>query len=279
MLFPAREATKEARELTSDASSLALFVSQTEWVPHAVRTPSLHSYISSSITPIQANPFFLPSNRKQWLQANSQPRLRNFLATGSQLQLLVAGAESAEKGDGEPSVADLLGSGPPEERRESALHKNQVQAAVFSFGSTPVADPDAETRLPEAWKTFDRILDVYVAIGTKSNRKKASVVTSEEEESEVEEQDPKMQGVQPYVEEMIQIDEWEKKNGKLDAKTAVKAVVWCYVKCGDLPYSEGDFASFLSLLSPSLAVVSPSLFDSPSKLPDLFTRALSSIHR
>jgi len=124
------------------------------------------------------------------------------------------------------------------------LHKNQVQAAVFSFGSTPVADPDAETRLPEAWKTFDRILDVYIAIGTKSNKKKASAVTSEAEESEVEEQDPKMQGVQPYVEEMIQIDEWEKKNGKLDAKTAVKAVVWCYVKCGDLPYSEGKLASF-----------------------------------
>lgn len=77
-------------------------------------------------------------------------------------------------------------------------------------------------------------------------------MTGGEEESGDEglEQDPRMQGVQPYVEEMIQIDEWEKKNGKLDAKTAVKAVVWCYVKCGDLPYSEGASRRFLALFLP-----------------------------
>jgi hypothetical protein len=79
--------------------------------------------------------------------------------------------------------------------------------------------------------------------------------------------------VEPYLNEMMHLDEWEKKNGKLTFKVAVKAVMWCYVKCGDLPYSEGEsrlpfpyaftllagvYLAELSLLffAPSLTIVS-----------------------
>lgn len=193
--------------------------------------PKIHRTMSDSFSVL------LCSLALQWIQANSQARLRNFLTYGSQLQLLVAGAEG-EKGDGEGTVADLLGGGgPPEERRESAVQKNQMQAAVFSFGSTPVADPEAVSRLPDAWRTFDRILDVYLHADTKPTRGPKAVIPDEDEIEE--EEDPRLQGVSPYEQDLIHLDKWERDNNtKLDARVAHKAVAWCYVKCGDLPYSE-----------------------------------------
>lgn len=94
--------------------------------------------------------------------------------------------------------------------------------------------------MPEAWSTFDRILDVYVYSDTLPTNGPFAVVPDEDEIEE--EEDPKLQGISPYEGEMVHLDAWEKTNkAKIDPKLAHKYVGWCYVKCGDLPYSEATW--------------------------------------
>lgn len=113
-------------------------------------------------------------------------------------------------------------AGKHEQRRATALAKVQAEAAIFSHG-TPVASPEAESRLPQAWKTPDRILDAYLWRDALSNPAF---------------QPPEGQpGFKPSSQDMMSMNEWMEQSAGVQPK--VEDIAWCYIKWGDLPYSAG----------------------------------------
>jgi hypothetical protein len=120
---------------------------------------------------------------------------------------------------------------PQSDRRATALAKTQKEAAIFSSGA-PVADGDAMSRLPTAWMTFDRVMDAFVRVPAKKEGKgkgKARMAVDDEEE-EMHEDEAVLHGVKPADEDMMHIDEWEKKTGRKADESTAGLIVWCFAK-------------------------------------------------
>ena len=126
-----------------------------------------------------------------FLAAKYQAKLANFLARGSTVTF------DAPKDDD------------PEDAEPDADKKEDI-------GEAPLPDPNAEERVPRAWKTVDRILDVeYVH--------------------------PKKVG------ETVPFHTFRKKMLPKEPEQSIKLVARCYIKWGDLAYKEGEQQlSFLS---------------------------------
>ncbi|CED85629.1 snf2 family dna-dependent atpase [Phaffia rhodozyma] len=147
----------------------------------------------------------------EWLLTNSPARLRMFLKNGTQLTLLSEQAEDAE----DASTA-------------SALDFGQKKVPQVYIGP-PIANPDATSRIPKAWSTPDRVLDVYLKAPLKTfkNRK------GQKEARNI------VPGVKPWGNDMVHIDVWERYNQqKATIENSIDKVMWCLIKYGELPYSE-----------------------------------------
>lgn len=118
-------------------------------------------------------------------------KLKGFLTRGSLTTLDLAQDDIAE--DGEDPAA--------------------IERARL-LGSAPLPDPDAESKVPIAWKTVDRILDVYYTSTATGN--------------------------------LIRYK--DHRSLPVEAKDSIKLVALCYIKWGELAYSvcESSRLSFLS---------------------------------
>lgn len=116
-----------------------------------------------------------------FLAASYQSKLSNFLARGSLVKF-----ETAK--DDDPEDADPTDTGDKDD------------------GEAPLPDPNALERVPEAWRTVDRVLDVWYT----------HPKTGE---------DTAFASFQKYLPD--------------DPDESIKLVSQCYLKWGDLAYAEG----------------------------------------
>lgn len=149
-----------------------------------------------------------------WLSAVSEPRLKNFLTDGSRIELEPPDALEQRAGAVGPSSPRKLnrtaGIVPLEER--------------LTESGPPAPEPDAQERIPAAYKTPDRILDVYFQ---RSLVKSSSAAKGKR----------KGGGSKGKVDEEVHINEVEESLLE-DSETSLPLVARCLVKWQDLGYEQ-----------------------------------------
>ncbi|KAI0048335.1 hypothetical protein FA95DRAFT_1517538 [Auriscalpium vulgare] len=190
-----------------------------------------------------------------WLAAKHAGLLRHFLASGPKVDLL---KEALREEEAANAVAEGgIGSAADETTDPAEMHKGRT-----SDMSWLSANPDAERKIPPAWKTVDRVLDVLMWIPTSLRRKggkakgnaKATLyskrrVDSEEDESEEDDPDQEERdaafniGEQPGKSVTCTLDEWEEKRGEPVSQDDISSVVWAFIKWDDLGYDEATWDS------------------------------------
>jgi chromodomain-helicase-DNA-binding protein 4 len=179
-----------------------------------------------------------------WLVSTHQAKLKNFLTGGSKVELLevveedkdaaVAPAPVFEIGDDSRASSGKSGTATP----LSPLEPN----------------PDAERRIPSAWKIVDRVLDVQLwypdhkskpKASTRKGKRKVNVVESDDDAGEVDESIESEhtlafeRGEQPNVDLMESVSDWETRTGEAFSLENISQVVWAFIKWNELGYDEG----------------------------------------
>ncbi|KAJ7293407.1 SNF2 family DNA-dependent ATPase [Mycena rebaudengoi] len=158
-----------------------------------------------------------------WLVSTNGAKLKNFLAGGSKVELLNEAAEE--------NAADNEGSAP------------------FQIIPHPQdAMPDAERKIPLAWKTVDRVLDLLLWRPHRSQPKARRRVDddSDEAEDEVEAQREAafVHGEQPGALFTETLEEWEVRTKQsFSVDEHIDDVAWIFVKWEDLTYDEATWDS------------------------------------
>jgi chromodomain-helicase-DNA-binding protein 4 len=136
------------------------------------------------------------------------------------------------------------------------------------------AIPDAELRVPVAWKTVDRVLDVLLwhpqkrkgpkdmqkrvkARGKGKGKAKRRVVDSDEDSEDSSDEDIEREriatfrdGEQPNDDLTETLDEWEARTGNRFGMNEIDRVVWAFLKWDDLGYEQSKFFLFPLLIGP-----------------------------
>ncbi|OCH94711.1 hypothetical protein OBBRIDRAFT_746991 [Obba rivulosa] len=191
-----------------------------------------------------------------WLLSTSPAKLKNFLTTGSKIELL------------REAVPDILSKERDEERAvEFEIGQYTSEESSFRRQETrPLdADPDAERKIPPAWKTVDRVLDVLFwhperrlaqRKGKSKSKKKAKssrrqVESSDEDDDEDGEAlaiDRELMAVyddgeQPSADLTETVEEFKKRNGRNPRGEDVDGVIWAFVKWDDRGYEDATWDS------------------------------------
>ncbi|KAI0249494.1 SNF2 family N-terminal domain-containing protein [Lactifluus subvellereus] len=181
-----------------------------------------------------------------WLASVHAGLLRNFLAHGSKVELL----EYALREDQVANEISEGGIGGASKESDDSGPK----PAVRSEGAALLAVPDAERRIPPAWKTVDRVLDVLMwsPHDQKSNKKRktaketmASVGVDATADSDAQREwnETFEFGEEPSARNTSTLEEWEaRKEDDLSADD-IDRVVWVFVKWDDLGYDEATWDS------------------------------------
>jgi chromodomain-helicase-DNA-binding protein 4 len=195
-----------------------------------------------------------------WLVTTHAAKLKNFLTVGAKVELLAEALPDEEtmKLDTE---ADKVADGGdamtiPFEivSEEQDSNNSESKALAVPLG----AAPDAERRIPLAWKTVDRVLDVLLwrkknqakKISQRKGKGKKKLLVSEDEEEEDNGLDGQInaeiesafaEGEQPSGELTETVAEWEARTGHKITTEQMKDVVWVFIKWDDLPYDEGKY--------------------------------------
>jgi chromodomain-helicase-DNA-binding protein 4 len=173
-----------------------------------------------------------------WLLATSKAKLKNFLAGGSKVKLLEEPEPEEVPADGDGDAVMAPGS-PSVSRRMKPVS-----------WSDPL--PDAERRIPRAWKTVDRVLDVQLFVpqfkpkakkGKKNSRVDSDEEEEEDEESERQRQAAYEEGEQPDSEYVEGVKDWQKRNKETLDEEHADQVIWAFLKWDDLGYEEGGWLS------------------------------------
>jgi len=107
---------------------------------------------------------------------------------------------------------------------------------------------DAELRIPPAWKTVDRVLDVLVWFPnkqrSKTSKKKAIMTPVDADhlpdlESQNEWNEIFQSGEEPSTRNTKTLDEWEAEKEDDVSVEDIDRVVWAFIKWDDLGYDEG----------------------------------------
>ncbi|GLB35984.1 putative class II histone deacetylase complex subunits 2 and 3 [Lyophyllum shimeji] len=181
-----------------------------------------------------------------WLLSTHHAKLKNFLAGGTKVELLAVGDEVGEDEASLPSFEIADGSRP-------SFAKPGVKTPALPRDALP----DAERRIPLAWKTIDRILDVLLwhprrglpkaRKGKRKGKQKATVIEDSDEELEPAVQQERDlafdQGEQPSDDLVETVSEWEARTGERFCLDNIDQVVWAFIKWGDLGYDEATWDS------------------------------------
>ncbi len=183
-----------------------------------------------------------------WLLATAPSKLKNFLQSGTKVPLL---AEPVS----EQRVASEEVDGVGFEIGDDDTDMVQGVKPSEETGLL-IADPQAERRIPLAWRTIDRVLDVRLWPPRRSSKAKGKGkgkkvrVDSSDEENDLDEEDPDFarargdaydRGEEPPSSLMVTIEEYESRVGRnLSEKDAGK-VAWAFFKWDDLGYDDGVY--------------------------------------
>ena len=177
-----------------------------------------------------------------WLLAVAPNKLRNFLMGGSKVTLLPepVSEEQRAAGTNDTTAFDI--------GRDEA---DDAQGNKEDEGTTQLtASPDAEKRIPPAWQTVDRVLDIRLWRPNKAVRgkgKKARVDDSGDEASsnpEIAQARDKTYdlGEEPPTDMMVTIEEYESLVGRKLGDGDADQVAWAFFKWDDLGYDDGECA-------------------------------------
>jgi chromodomain-helicase-DNA-binding protein 4 len=173
-----------------------------------------------------------------WLASVHAALLRVFLTHGPRVNLL----DRAVREDQVANAVSEGGIGGIDKESDDSRPETRMEGATLS------AVPDAERRIPPAWKTVDRVLDVLMwspnKQRSKSSKKKAKTTSLEADHSP----DPEAQkewnevfesGEEPSARNTRTLDEWEAEKEEELSVEDIDYVVWAFIKWDDLGYDEG----------------------------------------
>ncbi|KAI9057725.1 hypothetical protein FKP32DRAFT_1597935 [Trametes sanguinea] len=177
-----------------------------------------------------------------WLLATAQSKLKNFLQGGTKVPLLLeAVSEEAlpANQDGESPTFDIVGAD------QEAAKEEEETSPLF-------ANPDAERKIPPAWKTVDRVLDIRLWRPPRSSKKKGKkkrVGTDEEadddnaDDFEVvrERERARTQGEEPRSDLMVTVEEFESLTGEELSEDHADRVAWAFLKWQELGYDDASW--------------------------------------
>ncbi|KAI0756774.1 SNF2 family N-terminal domain-containing protein [Daedaleopsis nitida] len=177
-----------------------------------------------------------------WLLAVAPNKLRNYLQGGSKIQLLCEAVvdEELANGLGESATFELV-----RDDVDGLQSRNEDEAT-----SQPVANPEAEKKIPPAWRTVDRVLDIRLWRPQKLEKgrgKKTRVESSDDGDGD--QVSAKIRdiardhGEEPPSDKMVTIEEYEAVlKRKLNMRDAGQ-VAWAFLKWDDLGYDDASWDS------------------------------------
>ncbi|KAF8519115.1 P-loop containing nucleoside triphosphate hydrolase protein [Hysterangium stoloniferum] len=204
-----------------------------------------------------------------WLLSTAQMKLKNFLASGPKVQLLDTPIDDVITADTGLTADTSLSK----EHTPSFLITDEVSRTSSTRPESEQREepakplPDAEARIPLAWRTVDRVLDVrfWVPDGrrqalqhkrSKSRKGKGrdkSVIKQVEAEIEAERIAARMTGEEPSEDLLEIVDEWEERTGYSVSVDQAGDVIWAFVKWNELSYEEATWDSPPAPEDPSYA--------------------------
>jgi chromodomain-helicase-DNA-binding protein 4 len=196
-----------------------------------------------------------------WLASTHPGALKHFLVAGPKVELLLEPLpmDGEMEADGKGISAEPtfeIGAG---DSRDSS-EPDQTLPTQPSGSS-----PDAERKIPPAWKTVDRVLDVLLwhpqkralkqAAQKRKGRKshgngkaKRRADSDDEEEFDDKNSDIELEhsaafedGEQPSEDLTETLEEWQARTGKEFGDAEIGLVVWAFFKWDDLGYDEGGY--------------------------------------
>ncbi|KAA1471579.1 hypothetical protein DENSPDRAFT_799677 [Dentipellis sp. KUC8613] len=178
-----------------------------------------------------------------WLSAKSPQKLRHFLLHGSSVELLSEAVKDEEVAN------DVAEGGVGKDVEESTDSSLKPDGPLRETGYSLDPIPDAERRIPPAWKTVDRVLDVLMwtpkpkrkhAKGGKSGHKN---VVETDSEAEAEWTATFEQGEEPRAEYTTPLDDWIREKEDDLEESDIDQVVWAFMKWDELGYDEATWDS------------------------------------
>ncbi|KAJ3512355.1 hypothetical protein NLJ89_g3566 [Agrocybe chaxingu] len=181
-----------------------------------------------------------------WLLSTNTAKLKNFISAGTKVELLkdpLNEDDNAMEVDAPGGPLKALFDSKPASRA-SSLKPDAINSAIAPL-------PDAERRIPPAWKTVDRVLDVLLwrrgskKSAGKKKLKRPIALSSDDDDNDDEEEMKEVasvvfeKGQQPPDSFTETVDEWEI-HDDLEKKDANR-VVWAFFKWNELGYEEATW--------------------------------------
>ncbi|TFK30824.1 hypothetical protein FA15DRAFT_608326 [Coprinopsis marcescibilis] len=180
-----------------------------------------------------------------WLLSTNQAKLKNFLAGGAKVDML---KELPVEGDEDKGGSEMFQIGA--ESREPSNKPNKLA----TYGPLD-ALPDAEKRIPPAWTTVDRVLDVVFwdkpdsVKSRKKGKRRATYIASEDEEMMETGEDEPVEVTTIFETGELSDDipqmkasEYEKVIKNI-TEDDIDRVVYAFIKWDDLGYEEATWDS------------------------------------
>jgi len=179
-----------------------------------------------------------------WLASIHSALLRNFLLHGPKVELL----EHAVREDQIANAVSEGGFG----RSNKESDEPRPKASGSSDDEALLPSLEAERRIPPAWKTVDRVLDVLIwsprarEQQSKANKKRAtrkekmaSADTAATSDAQKEWDEAFELGEAPSAQNTRTVDQWEDDKEDEFSVDDIGRVVWAFIKWDDLGYDEG----------------------------------------
>ncbi|KAH9049552.1 SNF2 family N-terminal domain-containing protein [Lactarius hengduanensis] len=177
-----------------------------------------------------------------WLASVHAALLRNFLTHGPRVNLL----DHAVREDQVANAVSEGGIGGTSKESDDSPPVTRSEDAML------LAISDAERRIPPAWKTIDRVLDVLIwspgKRRSKTSKKKAKMTSVDADlppdpDAEKEWNEVFESGEEPSTRNTRTLDEWEAEKEDDLSVEDIDRVVWAFIKWDDLGYDEASWDS------------------------------------
>ncbi|KAF7306761.1 SNF2 family DNA-dependent ATPase [Mycena indigotica] len=177
-----------------------------------------------------------------WLASTNPGKLKHFLAMGPKVELLEQPIR-----DGEQSTAENTQFQVVVDSRQSSTKPGSADKE--SASRDPL--PDAEKRIPPAWKTVDRVLDIILWRPSKARKAKGkgkARIESEDEEDDLDEEleaerTAVFDGAEPSSAYSESLADWESRTKQRFSMQHIGEVAWAFIKWDDLTYDEASWDS------------------------------------
>lgn len=203
-----------------------------------------------------------------WLLSTNPAKLKNFIAMGPRVQLLEAPVEDDGGNDNHALTVDE----PTKEPSPSFLiteensRASSAQPASSEKEGPPPALPDADHRIPPAWRTVECVLDIRLwdsagrrrvlqykkARGRKRSGKGRKQFDSDDDrdmdmneeenfdaEADAERVAARERGEEPSEEHLETVNEWETRTNESLSGEQAELVIWAFIKWDGLAYEDG----------------------------------------